>query len=70
MRAEKEIREEREDIFSFWEDVVNVDKKGNEFVTEDKLDETTLVALEALVIELQGKIDIANAKIQLICQVN
>ena len=66
MKIKKEIREERNDIYSFWKDNIKTDVSGNNFTIEEKLDENTLNNLSAEKAELVEKLDEIEVKINLI----
>jgi hypothetical protein len=72
MKVISEAREERDDVFSFWEDVPTI--KNNEIVQiETKIEETTeidlkkrITDLEKRILDLTDKIALENSKIELI----
>jgi type II secretory pathway predicted ATPase ExeA len=53
MTVQNELREERNDVFSFW-------------IDDQKVCESTLIALTAAQLEAQQKLDDINTKISLI----
>ena len=72
MICKAEIREERTDVYSFWENVPTIEN-GKIVQVETKLDESTLVELqkriadaEQQIIDLTAKIALENSKINLI----
>jgi|TARA_R110002096_G_scaffold124864_1_gene269797 hypothetical protein len=72
MTAKNEIREERNDVFSFWELVPTIEN-GQIIQVETKIEETTLIALqktisdsEQQILDLTAKIELQNSKIELI----
>jgi len=66
MTVKQEIREERDDVFSFWENSIQKDFEDNEFTIETKVDETTVVLLTELKDKLTLELDIINNKLNLI----
>jgi hypothetical protein len=72
MIAKKEFREEREDVFSFWNDVPTIED-GVIVQVETKLEEVTVIELEKRItdfeqqiLELQEKITVEQTKINII----
>ena len=72
MIAKKETREEREDVFSIWEDVPTIEN-GKIVQVETKLEEITLLELEKRIsdfekqiIDIQEKIALEQSKVSLI----
>jgi hypothetical protein len=74
MTAKNEIREERNDVFSFWEMKVQLNETQDGIIeVEEKVDETTLLELEkriedfqVQIVEITEKIALENSKIELI----
>ena len=64
MVVKSEIREERTDVFSFWEMTPTIEN-GKIVQVETKLEETTLVELQKRIEESEKQIVDATAKIAL-----
>jgi len=72
MTAKQEIRDERTDVYSFWENAPIIEN-GAIVQVETKIEETTLIEIdkriidfENQIIDIQNKIAIENNKIELI----
>lgn len=65
MKIKKEIREERNDVFGFYEEKEIVGVNGS-VIVDEKIDETTLIELQAKQSELSNQLAIVNEKIRLI----
>ena len=72
MIVKNEIREEREDVFSFWENVATIEN-GKIVQVETKIEECTVIELqkrieesEKQILDLTAKIALENQKINLI----
>ena len=65
MKAIKEIREERTDVYSFWVEKEIVAVSGN-VIIEEKVDETTEQALLELKVKTEKELQIINEKLNLI----
>lgn len=72
MKAKKEIREEREDVVSFWVEKKVLNSNDEIEVIEEKVDECTVVDLQnridahkLAIADLEAKIQVENSKIQL-----
>ena len=65
MKVKKEIREERNDIFGFYEEKEIVGVNGS-VIVDEKIDETTLIELQSKQSELQNQLEVVNEKIRLI----
>ena len=72
MIVKQEIREERTDVYSFWENIPTIEN-GKIVQVETKVEETTIAELdkriadfENQVIDIQNKIVIEKSKIELI----
>tara|TARA_R110000851_G_scaffold236183_1_gene388798 strand:+ start:663 stop:890 length:228 start_codon:yes stop_codon:yes gene_type:complete len=72
MTVKNEIREERNDVFSFWESVPTI-KNSKIIKVETKIEETTVIELqktiadsEQQILDLTAKIELENSKIELI----
>ena len=78
MRVVKEIREERNDIYSFWVTKKQLNETQDEVIeVDEKLDESTVLELEKRIedleleaIEVANKIVLENSKIELINALN
>ena len=73
MIAKVEIREEREDVYSFWEDKKSLNDNDEIVVEEVKIEECTILEIEKRIeetqqqiIDLTAKIALENSKIDLI----
>ena len=73
MIAKVEIREEREDVYSFWEDKKSLNDNDEIVVEEVKIEECTVLEIEKRIeetqqqiIDLTAKIALENSKIILI----
>jgi hypothetical protein len=73
MIAKVEIREEREDVYSFWEDKKSLNDNDEIVVEEVKIEECTVLEIEKRIeetqqqiIDLTAKIALENSKIDLI----
>jgi hypothetical protein len=74
MIAKLEIREERNDVYSFWEMKTQLNETQDAIIeVETKIEECTIVELqkrieesEKQILELNAKIALENSKIQLI----
>jgi phosphoribosylformylglycinamidine (FGAM) synthase PurS component len=73
MIAKVEIREEREDVYSFWEDKKSLNDNDEIVVEEVKIEECTVLEIEKRIeetqqqiIDLTAKIALENSKIHLI----
>lgn len=73
MRVKNELREERTDVFSFWNDKKVLNTNNEIEVIEEKVDECTVIELEkriadhnTSIAELQCKISLEQSKIILI----
>lgn len=64
MKVVKEFREEREDVYSFWENVPTIEN-GKIVQVETKLEECTVVDLEKRIVDSENQIIELNAKIAL-----
>ncbi len=67
MKAIKEIRAERDDVYSFFEEkhIIGID---GSVTVEEKIDETTIAALQENKKRLQVELEIVNKKLQLISE--
>lgn len=65
MKVKKEIREERNDVFGFYEEKEIVGVNGS-VIVDEKIDETTLIDLQSKQSELSNQLAIATEKIRLI----
>ena len=74
MTVKHEIREERSDIYSFWEIKKQLNGSSDAIIeVDEKIEETTILELEKRIIDLQkeikeytAKIILENSKIDLI----
>jgi phage/plasmid-associated DNA primase len=66
MKAIKEIREERDDVFSFWVEKAVQGVDGEMVTVEEMVDETTEETLLNNMEELRSKIEDINIKLELI----
>ena len=73
MIAKVEIREEREDVYSFWENKKSLNDNDEIVVEEVKIEECTVLEIEKRIeetqqqiIDLTAKIALENSKIHLI----
>jgi hypothetical protein len=73
MIAKVEIREEREDVYSFWENKKSLNDNDEIVVEEVKIEECTVLEIEKRIeetqqqiIDLTAKIALENSKIDLI----
>jgi len=73
MKAKNEIRDERNDVFSFWVDKKVLNANDEIEVVEEKVDECTLIELEkriethnTAIADLQSKIAEDQLKIDLV----
>jgi DNA anti-recombination protein RmuC len=66
MKAIKEIREERDDVFSFWVEKTVQGIDGEMVTVEEMVDETTEETLLNSMEELRSKIEDINTKLELI----
>ena len=73
MIAKVELREEREDVYSFWEDKKSLNDNDEIVVEEVKIEECTVLEIEKRIeetqqqiIDLTAKIALENSKIDLI----
>jgi len=64
MIAKAEIREERNDVFSFWENVPTIES-GKIVQVETKIEETTILDLEKRIVDAEQQITDLTAKIAL-----
>ena len=64
--VKKEIREEREDVYSFWEEKKVLNSNDEIIIEEIKIEECTIVELERRVSELEKTILSEQNKINLI----
>ena len=64
--VKKEIREEREDVYSFWEEKKVLNSNDEIIIEEIKIEECTIVELERRVSELEKSILSEQNKINLI----
>lgn len=64
MIVKHEIREERNDVFSFWENVPTIEN-GKIVQVETKIEETTLVDLEKRIVDAEKQILEITEKIAL-----
>jgi hypothetical protein len=69
MKARKEIREEREDVVSFYCET-EVQGINGSVMVEEKVDETTELALNELKAKLESDLALVNEKIDLCNQIN
>ena len=65
MIAKVEIREEREDVYSFWEDKKSLNDNDEIVVEEVKIEECTVLEIEKRIEEAQQQITDLTAKIAL-----
>jgi prefoldin subunit 5 len=65
MKVKKEIREERNDVYGFYEEKEIVGVNGSVMV-EEKIDESTLTQLTEKQNQLTKEIEVVNEKIRLI----
>ena len=65
MKVKKEIREERNDVFGFYEEKEIVGANGS-VIIDEKIDETTLIELQSKQSELSNQLAVVNEKIRLI----
>ena len=65
MKILKEIREERDDVFSFYEEKA-IQTLSGEVLIDEKVDETTLIELQSKQSELSNQLAVVNEKIRLI----
>ena len=65
MKVKKEIREERNDVFGFYEEKEIVGINGY-IIVDEKIEETTLIDLQSKQSELQNQLEVVNEKIRLI----
>ena len=65
MKVKKEIREERNDVFGFYEEKEIIGVNGS-VIVDDKIDETTLIDLQSKQSELSNQLEIVTEKIRLI----
>lgn len=65
MKIKKEIREERNDVFSFYEEKEIISVNGS-VIVDEKIDETTLIDLQVKKSELSNQLAIVTEKIRLI----
>ena len=65
MKVKKEVREERDDVFSFYKEKEIVGINGS-VIVDDKIDEMTLIDLQSKQSELSNQLEIVTEKIRLI----
>ena len=65
MKILKEIREERNDVYSFYEEKA-IQTLSGEVLVDEKIDETTELALNELKISLTAQLALVNEKLDLI----
>lgn len=65
MKVKKEIREERNDIFGFYEEKEIIGINGS-VIVDEKIDEATLIELQSRQSELSNQLAVVNEKIRLI----
>lgn len=68
MKVKKEIREERNDVFSFYEEKEIIGVNGSVMV-EEKIEESTLIHLTEKQNQLTKEIEVINEKIRLINEI-
>lgn len=66
MKVVQEIREERNDIYSFWEMKTQLNKTQDAIIeVEEKIEECTVLELEKRIVDLEQSIIDTNEKIAL-----
>ena len=65
MKIKKEIRQERNDVFGFYEEKEIIGVNGS-VIVDEKIDETTLIDLQSKHTELSTQLAVVNEKIRLI----
>ena len=73
MKAKKEFREERTDVYSFWIEKKVINENNEIEVVDEKIDESTLIGVQDRIVHfeneiatLQDKKSVEQLKIQLI----